>query len=156
MRKKIIDFIDFFYPPFRRLMPVQTFRYAVCGGSNMVLDIFLFYVSFNFILEKRVLDFGFFAIKPYNAALCMAFCVTFPVGFLLNKYIVFNLSYLKSHIQLFRYVLIVIINLILNYLILNFCVQFLHLFPTVAKIIATVIIVTFSYLSQKHFSFKAN
>jgi putative flippase GtrA len=155
MRKKIIDFIDFFYPPFRRLMPVQTFRYAVCGGSNMLLDIFLFYISFNFILQKRILDLGFIAIKPYNAALCMAFCVSFPVGFLLNKYIVFNFSYLKSHIQLFRYILIVIINLILNYVILNFCVQVLHLFPTVAKIIATVIIVTFSYLSQKHFSFKA-
>jgi len=156
MRKKIIDLIDFFYPPFRRFMPVQTFRYAVCGGSNMLLDIFLFYISFNFILQKQILDLGFIAIKPYNAALCMAFCVTFPLGFLLNKYIVFNLSYLKSHVQLFRYVLIVIINLILNYLILNFCVQVLHLFPTVAKIIATVIIVTFSYLSQKHFSFKAD
>ena len=35
MRKKIIAFIDFFYPPFKKIMPEQTFRYAVCGGSNM-------------------------------------------------------------------------------------------------------------------------
>jgi putative flippase GtrA len=154
MRKKIIDFIDFFYPPFKKIVPEQTFRYAVCGGTNMLLDIFLFYVSFNFILNKKILDLGFIALKPYNAALVMSFCITFPLGFLLNKYIVFNTSYLRGHVQLFRYMLIVALNLLLNYLILNLLIQYLHFFPTIAKIFATVIIVTFSFLSQKHFTFK--
>lgn len=154
MRKKIIDFIDFFYPPFKKIVPEQTFRYAVCGGTNMLLDIFLFYISFNFILNKKILDLGFIALKPYNAALVMSFCITFPLGFLLNKYIVFNTSYLRGHVQLFRYMLIVALNLLLNYLILNLLIQYLHFFPTIAKIFATVIIVTFSFLSQKHFTFK--
>lgn len=154
MRKKIIAFINFFYPPFKKIMPLQTFRYAVCGGSNMLLDIFLFYISFHFILNKQIVHLGFIALKPYNAALCMAFCITFPLGFLLNKYIVFNTSYLRGHVQLFRYMLIVAVNLLLNYIILNFLIQYLHFFPTVAKIFATVIIVTFSFLSQKHFTFR--
>ncbi|MDP4284003.1 MAG: GtrA family protein [Bacteroidota bacterium] len=155
MRQKIISFIDYFYPPFRKLMPLQTFRYAVCGGSNMLLDITLFYVSFNYILHQHILDLGFVSLKPYNAALGMAFCITFPLGFLLNKFIVFNSSYLRSYIQLFRYVLIVAVNLSLNYAIINALVQYLHFFPTIAKIIATVFIVTFSYLSQKHFTFRS-
>ena len=154
MRKKIIAFIDFFYPPFKKIVPIQTFRYAVCGGSNMLLDIFLFYLSFNFILNKQIVDLGFVSLKPYNAALCMAFCITFPLGFLLNKYIVFSTSYLSGRVQLFRYLLIVMANLLLNYLILNLLIQYLHFFPTVAKIFATVIIVIFSFLSQKHFTFK--
>jgi putative flippase GtrA len=136
------------------MMPLQTFRYAVCGGGNMLLDITLFYISFNFILHKQILDLGIISFKPYNAALCLAFCITFPVGFLLNKYIVFNSSYLRSHVQLLRYVLIVAINLVLNYVILNVLVQYMHFFPTVAKIFATALIVMFSYLSQKHFTFK--
>lgn len=156
MRKRIIHIIDFFYPPFKKIMPLQTFRYAVCGGSNMLLDIMLFYISFNFILKKQILDLGFVSLKPYNAALMMAFCISFPVGFLLNKYIVFNQSYLRSHVQLFRYVLIVAINIILNYVILNVLVQYMNFYPTIAKIIATVLIVIFSYLSQKHFTFKAS
>ena len=156
MRKKIIDLIDFFYPPFKKILPLQTFRYAVCGGSNMLLDIFLFYISFNYILQKRILNLGFISLKPYNAALIMSFCITFPLGFLLSKYIVFNASYLRSHIQLVRYMLIVAINLFLNYAILNTMVQFFHFYPTVSKIFATVIIVTFSYLSQKYFTFKTN
>ena len=135
-------------------MPEQTFRYAVCGGSNMLLDIFLFYISFNFILQKKVLDLGFIVLKPYNAALGMAFCITFPLGFVLNKYLVFSDSYLRGYTQLFRYLLIVLINLFLNYLILNLMVQYFHFYPTISKIFATIIIVTFSFLSQKHFTFR--
>jgi len=154
MRKKIIAFIDFFYPPFKNILSPQTFRYAVCGGSNMLLDIFLFYISFNFIFNKKILDLGFVVLKPYNAALCLSFCVTFPIGFLLSKFIVFNSSYLRGRVQLVRYMMIVAINLFLNYSIINILVQYLHFFPTVSKIFATVIIVTFSFLSQKHFTFR--
>lgn len=135
-------------------MPLQTFQYAVCGGCNMLLDIALFYISFNFILHQQILNLGFVSLKAYNAALGMAFCITFPIGFLLNKFIVFNSSYLRSHVQLFRYVLIVAFNLFFNYAIINVLVQYMHFFPTIAKIFATVIIVAFSYLSQKHFTFK--
>ena len=154
MRQRIFKVIDFFYPPFRKFLPVQTFRYAVCGGSNMVLDIFLFYISYNFILQKKVLDLGFIAMEPYNAALIMAFCITFPLGFLLSKYIVFNGSHLRTYVQLVRYVMIVAINLFLNYALLNILVRHLHFYPTIAKIFITVFIVIFSYLSQKHFTFK--
>src|SRR5258708_35019387 len=154
MRKIIIFFIDFFYPPFKSFMPLQTFRYAACGGGNSLLDIALFYISFNYILHQKILNLGFVALKPYNASLGMAFCITFPIGFLLNKYVVFNSSYLRSYVQLFRYVLIVAANLLLNYAIINVLVQYMHFYPTIAKIFATVLIVAFSYLSQKHFTFK--
>ena len=154
MRKRIFNIIDFFYPPFKKLMPLQTFRYAVCGGSNLLLDIILFYISFHYILKKRVLHLGFIALEPYNAALVFAFCITFPIGFLLNKYIVFNGSHLRTHVQLVRYVLIVGVNLFLNYALINLLVQYMHFYPTIAKIVATVFIVIFSYLSQKHFTFR--
>jgi putative flippase GtrA len=154
MREKIISFIDFFYPPFKKLMPIQTFRYAVCGGSNVILDIGLFFISYNYILHKQILHLGFVAFEPYTAALWMAFCISFPTGFLMSKYIVFNTSVLRGRVQFFRYVLIVAINLLLNYILLKILVEKMHFFPTVARIVATCIVVTFSYLSQKHFTFK--
>ncbi len=156
MRDRIISFIDFFYPPFRKFMPLQTFRYAVCGGANTLLDIVLFYVSFNHILHQQILNLGFVSLKAYNAALGMAFCISFPMGFLLNKFIVFNSSYLRSHVQLFRYLLIVVANLFLNYTLINVLVEYMHFYPTIAKVFATVIIVAFSYLSQKHFTFRTS
>ncbi len=154
MKKKIIQLIHFFYPPFKSLMPEQTFRYAVCGGSNMMLDIFIYYISYNFILHKQILDLGFIAFKPHIAALWMAFVVSFPIGFLLSKYIVFNTSQLRGRVQLFRYLLIVAVNLLLNYAFLKTLVEYMNFYPTIARIFTTCILVTFSFLSQKHFTFK--
>ncbi|MEJ7671840.1 MAG: GtrA family protein [Chitinophagaceae bacterium] len=154
MQKKIKEFIDYFYPPFKRLMPIRTFRYAVCGGSNMLLDVIIYYLSYNFILHKQILDLGFIAFKPHIAALWMAFIVSFPVGFLLSKYIVFHTSQLRGRVQLFRYILIVAVNLVLNYAFLKTLVEYMNFYPTIARIFTTCILVTFSFLSQKHFTFK--
>jgi len=154
LQKKIKEFIDYFYPPFKRLMPIRTFRYAVCGGSNMLLDVIIYYLSYNFILHKQILELGFIAFKPHIAALWMAFIVSFPVGFLLSKYIVFQTSQLKGRVQLFRYILIVAVNLVLNYAFLKTLVEFMNFYPTIARIFTTCILVIFSFLSQKHFTFK--
>ena len=135
-------------------MPLQTFRYAACGGGNMLLDIFVFYISFHYILHEKLLDLGWVVFRPWSAALGMAFCVSFPIGFFLSKYIVFSSSELRGRIQLFRYGLVVAVNLLLNYSFLKIMVEYMHFYPTVARIFATGIIVTFSYLSQKHFTFK--
>ena len=99
-KKLIVGFIDFFYPPFRKLMPLQTFRYAACGGANTLLDIFIYFISYNFILHKQVLDLGFFAIKPHIAAFLISFSVSFPTGFLLSRNIVFTESTLHGRVQL--------------------------------------------------------
>ena len=135
-------------------MPIRTFRYAVSGGTNMLVDIFIYYISYNFILRKEVLELGFIAFKPHIAALWMAFFVSFPLGFLLSKYIVFDKSQLRGRVQLFRYLLIVAVNLILNYVFLKVMVEYMHFYPTIARLFTICFIVTFSFLSQKNFTFK--
>ncbi len=153
-KKTITSIIDFFYPPFRNMMPIQTFRYAACGGANVALDIALYFISYNFILRKQVMHIGFLAFQPYIAAILITFCVTFPVGFLLSKYVVWTQSNIKGHVQLFRYFLLVLICLLLNYVFIKLFVELLHFYPTVSKIITTIIVVIFSYLSQKYFTFR--
>lgn len=150
----IISLIDFFYPPFKRLVPLNTFRYAACGGANMVLDILLFIISLHFIFHKEILDLGFIAFKPHIAAFLFSFLISFPTGFLLSKYIVWTGSPIKGHVQLFRYFLIVMMNLLLNYFFIKLFVEYFHFYPTISKVITTVIVVIFSYVSQKHFTFK--
>jgi putative flippase GtrA len=155
VKKWITDLIDFFYPPFSKLMPIQTFRYAACGGTNTVLDIFMYWFSFHFILHERNTNFGFFTISPYILSFLMSFSVSFPAGYLLNKNIVFPQSTLHGRVQLFRYFLLVCICLGLNYIFIKLFVEQFHLYATVAKILTTVIVVSFSYLTQKHFTFKS-
>lgn len=154
MKKLILSVIDFFYPPFRRLMPIQTFRYAACGGGNTLLDIFIYFVSYNFILEKEVVHTVFGAISPHIAAFLISFTISFPTGYLLNRFIVFPGSVLKGRVQLFRYFLLVMVCIVLNYVFIKLFVEQFYIYPTVAKILTTIIVISFSYLTQKHYTFK--
>ena len=152
--KNIIWFIDLFYPPFRKWMPEQTFRYAVCGGANTVLGLAVYFISYQFILKKENLELGFFAFKPHIAALFISFCVNFVVGFILMKFVVFVSSRLRGRIQLLRYFLSFGFNLVLNYLLLKLFVELLHMNALVSQLITTCLVVLVSYFSQKHFTFK--
>ena len=156
LQRWIISTIDWFYIPFRSFLPEQTFRYAACGGGNMVLDISLYFVSYNFILDKEVLNLGFVSISPHIAAFIIAFCVTFPTGFLLYKYITFQQSDLHGRVQLFRYGLIVLGSIIINYILLKIFVEQLGIYPTPSKMLTTGFVIIFSYFSQKHYSFKSS
>jgi putative flippase GtrA len=150
--------IDFFYPFFRRFMPLQTFKYAACGGGNTVLDILLYAVSYNFIFKNKFIHVPFIGIQmsPYIAAFLTSFTVTFPLGFYMSRSIVFPGSTLRGRVQLFRYSLLVISCIALNYIFIKLFVEQCHLYPTVSKILTTLIVVAFSFVTQKHFTFKAD
>ncbi|MBO5974326.1 MAG: GtrA family protein [Paludibacteraceae bacterium] len=154
LQKFITNSIDFFYTPFRPLMSVQMFRYGVCGVANMMLDWVLYFLSYNFVLQKKVLDFGFVAFTPHIGSLVISFPITFFTGFLLSKYISFQQSALKWKTQLLRYLMVVLGCLLINYVCLKLFVEICHFYPTPSKMITTIFTVLFSYFSQKNFSFK--
>lgn len=156
VRDKIVGLIDWFYKPFSRFMPLHTFRYAACGGANTTFDIFLYFISYNYILQKQMLNLEFITLSPHIAAFFMSFTITFPTGFALNKYVTFTQSEMKGRVQLFRYGIVVLGSIILNYLLLKFFVEYCNIYPTPSKIITTSLVVIFSYFSQKNFSFKTS
>ena len=154
IRLLIIEIIDYFYSPFRRYIPLETFRYAATGGFNTLLDIFLYFICYNFILDKKIIDPQIVSISPYIAAFLIVFPITFFTGFLLAKYITFTNSDIRGRIQLIRYVLSVSGSIFLNYFFLKILVEFGGLWPTLAKIITTGIVVIYSYFVQKFYTFK--
>jgi putative flippase GtrA len=74
----------------------------------------------------------------------------------MSKYVVFSDSEIKGRIQLFRYLMVCLFNLLLNYLLLKLLVERFLLFPVLAQIITVALVVSFSYLAQRNFSFKAS
>ena len=137
-------------------MPEQTFRYAVCGGINTLLGLLLYYIGFHYIFDKENFDAGIIVFKPHNASLFLAGCFSFTFGFILNKFLVFSDSYLRGRIQLFRYFLSFILNLVINYFVLNLLIVYLHIEAFLSQVIATVIVITISYITQKNFTFRVN
>ena len=153
-RDLILPLIDFFYPLFRKFMGQQTYRYAAAGGMNTVLGLVVYSISFKYILHEHDLDLGFYAFKSHIAAMLMAFCISFPMGFFLMKYVVFSNSNVKGRVQLFRYFTIYVSTLVLNYFLLKFFVEVANIYPILAQIITTVVIVIVSYVAQRHFTFE--
>ncbi|MGI8637649.1 MAG: GtrA family protein, partial [Segetibacter sp.] len=150
----LLSLIDFFYPLFRKMMPLQTYRYAACGGANTLLDIFLFSVFESHFRQYGVMRFGYFAISPHITAMIAAFCITFPIGFYYSRYLVFSESNLMGRVQLMRYFSMVLACIALNYMFLKFFIEQMHFNAIVSKVITAAFVVAFSYLSQKHFTFK--
>ena len=135
-------------------MPLKTYRYAVCGGSNLVLDLALYAVFYNYIFQKQNVDLGFITFSPHIASLFIVFPITFFTGFLLNKYIAFEDSNIKGSTQLVRYWLVAIGAMVISYLCIKLFVEVFGIYPTPSKAITIAITVVYSYILQSTYSFK--
>lgn len=151
---RISILIDFCYPPFRRYMSLQFFRYGATGGLNLLFDWVLYFLIYNYLLQHRMLELGFVTISSHIAALGIKFPLVLLSGFILQKYVTFSGSALKGRIQLFRYLVVVLINLIVNYIGLKFFVEYLHIYPTPSIMLISLITILVSFFSQKHYTFK--
>lgn len=156
IRLLIIQIIDYFHTPFRKIIPRETFRYGATGGFNTLLDILLYFICYNYILDKKIVDFQIVSVSPHIAAFLIVFPITFFTGFILAKYITFTNSEIRGRVQLIRYMISVSGSIFLNYVFLKLLVEFGGLWPTLAKIITTVIVVIYSYFAQKFFTFKTS
>lgn len=155
VRNFIFSIIDWFYPPFQRILPLKTFRYAVCGGSVALLNLVAFFIANQCLFPNEIVwDFGPFQLHSYIAAFITALMVSFPIGFLLNRYVVFRTSTIKGRYQLFRYGVMTGINIMLNYLLLHLFVQTFRFWPTPSQAIITGILAVLSYFAQNYFSFQ--
>jgi putative flippase GtrA len=155
VKRVIQKIINWFYFPFlKKIIPVHTFRYAVCGGANTAFDIFLYAVLYNFVFKKEDVVLRCFVIPPYIAAFLIVFPITLFTGYWLMNNVAFHGSPLRSRTKMMRYVLVVCFNLAVNYIGLKLFVEYFHFYPTPSKILVTSICVAISYLSQKHFTFR--
>lgn len=135
-------------------MPIETFRYAVTGGGNTVLDIILYFIFYNYVFQKQNVDLGIVTLSPHIAAFVFVFPITFISGFILAKYITFTRSVMRGRIQIFRYAVSVSGSILLNYVLLKVFVEVAGLYATLSKIITTSIVIIYSFLMQKHFTFR--
>ena len=155
----ITKIIDFFYRPFSKYVPQQLFRYAACGSGNMVLDWVLSFVVYNFVVGHELVYITLpvvseICLTPHIMSLLIVFPITLLTGFWLNKYVTFTQSSLRGYKQLWRYILIVAVNLLVNYFGLKLLVEVCGIYPTPSKMIITIITVIISFFGQKYFSFR--
>ena len=126
----------------------------------MVFDWILYFLLYNFVIGHNLVYFQLpitndqLCLTPHIATLCIVFPITLLTGFALQKYVTFTGSRLNSWHQLLRYIIIVAVNLTVNYLGLKLCVESFGWYPTPSKMAITLITVLISYLGQKYYTFK--
>ena len=141
--------------PLRRSMPLQTFRYGVCGVVTYFLfDPTAYFALYNFVIAKREVHIGQMTLTPEIAALAMVFPLTFAVGFWLNRNVAFSRSPLKTRTQLVRYALSIAGSIALNFVLMKAFVQGLGMWPTPSKVAVSAICTVYSYLAAKYFTFR--
>jgi putative flippase GtrA len=154
--KLIRGIIDFFYPPFRKFMTLQFFRYGATGSANLVFDWVLYFFIYNFVLRKKMLDLGFVTLSSHIAALAIKVPIVLLSGFLLQKYVTFSSSDLNGRVQLFRYSIVFFINLCISYFGLKLLVDGFNLYPSPSNVLISIVTVFVSYFSQKLYTFKTS
>lgn len=153
--EKIGSLIDGCYvQELQRYVSPTMFRYAVCGGANMVLDVVWYYLIYHYIIALRYIDLGVVVISPHVASLAVVFPITFFTGFWLNRNVAFRSVEVGQGRQLLKYALTVAGSLLLNYICIKLFVEVAGIWPTPAKALTTVVCVAYSYLSGRYFTFK--
>ena len=146
--------IDFFYVrPFSSVLSKQMFRYAACGGGNMLLDLVWYFVVYHYVVAERYIDLGIIVMSPHVASLVVVFPITFLTGFWLNRNVAFCATQVASGKQLVKYALSVVGSIVLNYVCIKLFVEVCHIWPTPAKALTTAVCVVYSYLAGRYFTF---
>ena len=132
--EKIGALIDLFYVrPLSRCVSHTMFRYAVCGGVNMLLDVVWYYIIYHYIVAQHFIDLGVVVMSPHVASLVVVFPITFFTGFWLNRNVAFRSVEVGQGRQLLRYALSVIGSILLNYVCIKLFVEVAGIWPTPAK-----------------------
>ncbi len=141
----------------KKLFHSKVFRYFISAGIATVVDVSVFYLSYNYLFRKQPVSFTeqlVFAAPTLSLVLSTSCGVT--TNFLITKIFVFHESTLKTHKQIFRYVLVAMFVLGLNYLLMTFLIKQLDWYPTIARTFAALSIGVLSFLIHKYFSFRVN
>ena len=150
----LISLIDTLYiKPLERVISRQIFGYLLCGAANMALDTLWYFLTYHYVVMARNIDLGIVVVSPHIAALIIVFPITFFTGFLLNRYVAFRATQQRTTKQLFRYALSVVGSILLNYALMKLFVELCYVWPTIAKMMTTIIVALYSFLAAKYFSF---
>lgn len=152
--RAVVAFIDFFYPPFGKWLSLELYHYLACGCLNAAQDWVVYSFFYNIVLQRRVVDLGFFAFEPHTAALMLVTPITFFVGFSFSKYITFRGSKIETWQQLLRYGLILLVNFAVSWACIKLLVEHFGLYPTPSKMVTTVVTTVISFTLQKYYSFR--
>src|SRR5436190_8015419 len=115
---------------------MQFFFYLIVGGLSFFVDIGAF-------VAMRAIE------VPVIAASISSFILATAGNYLLSILLGFERGRFRRHMEMLRFLAVVLVGLGLNTLLVWFFVYPLSMHPTVAKIVAVPIVLVWNYLGRR-------
>ena len=141
----------------KKIFNSKVFRYFISAGIATWVDVMIYFVAFNYIYQKQDVNmFNWMVISAPTASLMLSYTAGLLTNFFFTKHLVFKESELETHKQLFRYVLVAMVVLGLNYILMRFLIRDWEWYPTIARAFSAIAIGAISFIIHKTFSFKVS
>ena len=119
---------------------IQIFKFAIVGGIATVIDFAFLYI------------FREFCHFPVLVSNTLSFCISVIYNYIASVKWVFDVNKEKdAKKQFIIFIVFSVIGLLLNNAIMWLTVDFLSIYYMLAKIIATVIVMVFNFVTRKIF-----
>ena len=129
--------------PVRRLLDDRRLRFLFVGGINVVQGIGWFAVLYPLLGDQI----------PYLAVLVLVYAISIPVGFVLYRTLVFQVSG-QWLLDLARFTLVQAVAFLINLGALPFFHEVLGIPLLIGQALSIGVILVFNYLSHMYFSFR--
>ncbi len=127
------------------------------AGVATLVDISVYFIAFNYIYHKQDIQLmDSVIVSAATAALLLSYTAGLITNFTITKFLVFHESDLETHKQLFRYILVAMVVLALNYGLMRYLIRSLEWFPTLARAFSAISIGILSFIIHKTFSFRVS
>lgn len=119
---------------------IQIFKFVIVGGVATIIDFLSIFI------------FKEFLHIPVIIANTLAFCIATTYNYIASVRWVFNVNDSKNKKKTFiTFIIFSMLGLILNDLIMWFFIELFNLFYILAKLIATVFVMIFNFVTRKIF-----
>lgn len=139
----------------QHILDNKLFRYFLSAGLATWVDVLTYFLVYNYLYKKTdiVITDGL-VVASTTASLLMSYTAGLITNFTLTKWLVFKESELETHKQLFRYVLVALLILALNWMLMRVLIRNLEWYPTISRASSALLIGFLSFFIHRVFSFR--
>jgi len=137
----------------QRLFTNKVIRYLFSGGISAGVDMAIFFVCWNYIFHQSSFHIGGFSFMGYDVSLVISYICGSLTSFILNKFFVFEVQN-QGSTQFLKSLPVYFIAFLGNWILLRAGIEWLHLFPTLSRIIAALLVAFMTFNLHKYFTFK--
>jgi putative flippase GtrA len=138
----------------KRLAKHQVVMFVLSAGTGFIADITCFFLLFHYVFTSPTYQMFGLSVGNYMLSLSISYFIGVVINFLMTRYLVFAQSKLDARKQFLRFALVAFVGFFANMGVLKLLIQYLQLYPPVARVVAALSLFIVSFFVHKIFSFK--